>query len=98
MATNTGTRTLLFGNGGTNLVVDGTLAATNSLYGVRGVWQPPIGGYFLATDYGAQFLYVDITGVIHILVNGYDDDPCGRRPMVLHARLQIRTIALRLDG
>jgi hypothetical protein len=47
------------------------LAAANSLYGVRGVWQPPIGGYFLATDYGAQFLYVDITGLIHILVNGY---------------------------
>jgi hypothetical protein len=75
--TNNGVRTLLFGNGGTNLVVDGTLAATNGLYGVRGVWQPPIGGYFLATDYGAQFLYVDITGVIHIFVNGYADDHAG---------------------
>jgi hypothetical protein len=77
VATNNGARTLLFGNGGTNLVVDGTLAATNCLYGVRGVWQPPIGGYFLATDFGAQLLYVDITGVIHILVNGYDDDHSG---------------------
>ena len=47
--TNNGNRTLLFGNGGTNPVVEGTLAATNSLNDVRGVWQPPIGGYFLAT-------------------------------------------------
>jgi hypothetical protein len=77
VSTNTGIRTLLFGDGGTRLVVDDTLAVTNSLYGVRGVWQPPIGGYFLATDDGAQFLYVDITGVIHILVNGYDDAHSG---------------------
>ncbi len=77
VATNSGARTLLFGNGGTNLVVNNSLAATNSLYGVRGVWQPPIGGYFLATDEGAQFLYVDITGVIHVLVKGYNDDHAG---------------------
>jgi hypothetical protein len=77
VTTNNGTRTLLFGNFGTNLVVDDTLAATNGLYGVRGVWQPPIGGYFLATDYGAQFLYVDKAGVIHIFVNGQGDDHSG---------------------
>ena len=77
VTTNNGTRTLLFGNGGTSLVVDGTLAATNSLYGVRGIWQPPIGGYFLATDYGAQLLYVDTTGIIHIFVNGYGDTHAG---------------------
>ena len=77
VTTNNGTRTLLFGNGGENLVVDGSRAVTNGLYGVRGVWQPPIGGYFLATDYGAQFLYVDVTGVIHIFVNGQNDDHAG---------------------
>ena len=78
--TNSGARTILFGTpeaAGTNLVVDGSLALTNSLYGVRGVWQPPIGGYFLATDYGAQFLYVDVTGIIHIFVNGQNDDHAG---------------------
>ncbi len=75
--TNNGARTLLCGNGGENLVVDGSLAATNGLYGVRGVWQPPIGGYFLATDYGAQLLYVDVTGVIHVFVNGKSDDHAG---------------------
>jgi sugar lactone lactonase YvrE len=77
VTTNNGTRTLLFGNGETNLVVDGTLAATNALYGVRGVWQPPVGGYFLATDYGAQFLYVDKAGIIHIFVNGLADTHAG---------------------
>ncbi|HUD48482.1 MAG TPA: hypothetical protein VMR33_16730 [Candidatus Baltobacteraceae bacterium] len=77
VTTNKGTRTHLFGNGGTGLVVNDTLAATNNLDEVRGVWQPPIGGYFLATDAGAQFLYVDITGVIHILVNGHGDVHAG---------------------
>ena len=77
VTTNKGKRTLLYGNGGTNLVADDTLAATNSLYDVRGVWQPPIGGYFLATDAGAQFLYVDTSGIIHILVNGNGDDHSG---------------------
>lgn len=75
--TNNGNRTLLFGNGGTNAVVDGTLAATNSLNDVRGVWQPPIGGYFLATGAGAQLLYVDKAGMIHVFVNGYDDTHAG---------------------
>jgi hypothetical protein len=77
VTTNKGSRTLLFGNGGTGSVVDGTLARTNSLDDVRGVWQPPIGGYFLATDNGAQLLYVDVTGVIHVFVNGYDDTHAG---------------------
>ena len=78
VATNTGTRTLLFGvSGGTNLVVDGTLALTNDLYGVRGVWQPPVGGYFLANDYGAQFVYVDTAGILHLFVNGQNQDHAG---------------------
>lgn len=76
VATNNGTRTLLFGNGGTSLVVDGSLALTNSLYGVRGVWQPPSGGYFLADDYSAQFIYVD-TGILHLFVNGQNDSHAG---------------------
>jgi sugar lactone lactonase YvrE len=75
--TNTGNRTLLFGNGSDGAVVNGTLALTNSLNDVRGVWQPPIGGYFLATDNGAQLLYVDTSGIIHIFVNGHGDDHAG---------------------
>ena len=44
-----GSRSKLFGNGATNAVVDGTFAATNAFYGVRGVWPFPTGGYLLAT-------------------------------------------------
>jgi hypothetical protein len=68
--TNNGASTLLFGNGGTAFVVDNSLALTNSLYGVRGVWQPPTGGYFLADDYSSQFVFVDPAGVLHLLLNG----------------------------
>ena len=65
-----GNRTVLFGDGNTNSVVDGTLAKTNSLYGVRSVWSFPTGGYLLGTHEGSQVLYVDPAGIIHILVNG----------------------------
>jgi hypothetical protein len=75
--TNTGVRTLLCGSGGEGLVVDGTPALTNSLYGVRGVWQPPTGGYFLADDYGAQLVFVDPAGILHLFVNGNNDDHAG---------------------
>ena len=39
--------------------------------------QPDFGGYFLAIDYSAQFLYVDVTGVIHIFMNGQSSDHAG---------------------
>jgi hypothetical protein len=77
VTTNTGARTLLFGNGGTSTVVDDTLALTNSLYGVRGVWIPPSGGYFLADDYSAQFVYVDTAGILHLFLNGNNDTHAG---------------------
>jgi hypothetical protein len=67
---NTGYPTLLFGNGSTNNVVDGTSAATNGLNEVRAVWPVPTGGYLLGTDQGSQVLYVDTAGILHILVNG----------------------------
>jgi hypothetical protein len=65
-----GNRTKLFGDGSTNLVVDGTLAATNGLYGVRGVWLFPTGGYLLASHEGSQMLYVDPAGIAHIFLDG----------------------------
>lgn len=77
VTTNNGTRTLLFGNGDENLVVDGSHALTNSLYGVRGVWQSPSGGYFLANDYSAQFIYVDTAGILHLILNGNGDTHAG---------------------
>jgi hypothetical protein len=67
---NSGTPTALFGNGGTNEVVDGTLATTNGLNEVRAVWAVPTGGYLLGTDQGSQVLYVDTAGIVHLFVNG----------------------------
>ena len=67
---NSGIPTPLFGNGGTNEVVDGTLGATNGLNQVRGVWAVPSGGYLLGTDQGSQVLYVDTAGIVHVFVNG----------------------------
>ena len=65
-----GNRNVLFGDGNTNDVIEGTLAKTNSLYGVRSVWPLPTGGYLLATHEGSQVLYVDPAGIIHVFVNG----------------------------
>jgi hypothetical protein len=67
---NAGYPARLFGNGGTNNVVDGTSASTNGLNQVRAVWPVPTGGYLLGTDQGCQVLYVDPAGILHILVNG----------------------------
>lgn len=74
VGSNSGSRTKLFGSGTTNAVVDGTLAATNGLYGVRGVWSFPTGGYLLATHEGSQLLFVDSTGIIHVLIDGRQGD------------------------
>lgn len=40
------------------------------MYGVRGIWPIPTGGYLLGTDEGSQALYVDPAGIIHVFVNG----------------------------
>ena len=67
---NAGSRTKIAGDGSTNIVVEGTLAKANGLYGVRGVWPVPTGGYLLATHEGSQILFMDAAGIIRIFVNG----------------------------
>jgi streptogramin lyase len=67
---NQGSRMRLFGNGTTDSVIEGTMAFDNGLYGVRGVWLVPTGGYFLATHEGSQLLYVDAAGLLHVFVDG----------------------------
>ena len=69
---NQGGRTRLLGDGTTNAVVSGTLAFTNGLYEVRGVWPVPNGGYLLATHAGSQVLYVDPAGIVYVFVAGQD--------------------------
>lgn len=65
-----GTRDPLAGDGTTNRVVEGALALNTGLYGVRGVWPLPNGGYLFATHEGSQVLYADSGGVIHVFVEG----------------------------
>ncbi len=65
-----GNRTKLFGSGATTSPVEGTLALTNGLNEVRGVWLVPTGGYLLATHAGSQILYVDAAGVLRVFVSG----------------------------
>src|SRR5207302_6989452 len=54
----------------TNAVVDGASALTSGLYGVRGLWPLPNGGYLLATHEGSQVLYMDPAGILHLFVDG----------------------------
>ena len=55
-------------------MVDGATALNSGLYGVRGVWPLPNGGYLLATHEGSQVLYVDAGGIIHVFVDGAPGD------------------------
>ena len=67
---NAGLGTLVYGDGKTHAVVDGESASTGSLYGVRGIWKFPTGGFLLALHEGNQVLYVDPGNRVHILVDG----------------------------
>ena len=58
------------GNGTTSGGGDGFPALQTGLYGPRGVWPLPTGGYLLLLHDGAQLWYVDSAGIMHLLVNG----------------------------
>lgn len=65
-----GARTTLAGNGRKSGGGDGRRAIETGLYGVRGVWPAPTGGYLLLSHAGCQLWYLDPAGIIHLLVNG----------------------------
>lgn len=65
-----GSRTHLAGSGATNTFVEGTSALTNGLYGVRGIWYLPNGGYLLALHEGSKIAYVDPIGLVHLFLDG----------------------------
>lgn len=58
------------GNGDTWGGGDGEDALATALFGVRGVWLLPTGGYLLATHQGSQVWYVDTRGIIHLFLDG----------------------------
>jgi hypothetical protein len=65
-----GVRKVIAGNGLTTGGGDGFSAVETGLYGVRGVWPVPTGGYLLLTHEGSQLWYMDSAGVVRVLLNG----------------------------
>lgn len=68
--TSFGATTPIAGNGLTTGGGDGFPAAQTGLFGVRGVWPVPTGGYLLLTHDGCQLWYMDKGGTIRTLLNG----------------------------
>jgi hypothetical protein len=65
-----GARTIIAGNGTSTGGGDGFPAVKTGLYGVRGVWPVPTGGYLLLTHEGCQLWYLDQGGTVRVLLNG----------------------------
>jgi hypothetical protein len=68
------TRTRIAGNGTNNGGGDGQPATATGLDGVRGVAFAPTGAFFVCTHRGSQVWYVDLTGMIHLFLNGDRND------------------------
>lgn len=68
--TSSGATTAIAGNGLATGGGDGYPALQTGLYGVRGVWAVPTGGYLLLTHDGCQLWYMDSAGTIRLLLNG----------------------------
>ncbi|HWH71015.1 MAG TPA: hypothetical protein VNT26_16620, partial [Candidatus Sulfotelmatobacter sp.] len=65
-----GALTAIAGNGSATGGGDGFPALQTGLYGVRGVWPVPTGGYLLLTHEGSQLWYLDSAGIVRLLLNG----------------------------
>jgi hypothetical protein len=65
-----GARSALAGNGMSTGGGDGYPALDTGLWGVRGIWPVPTGGYLLLTHDGCQLWYMDAAGIMHLMVNG----------------------------
>lgn len=65
-----GAMTTIAGSGLTTGGGDGSPALQTALYGVRGVWGVPTGGYLLLTHNGCQLWYIDSAGIVRLLLNG----------------------------
>lgn len=68
------------GSGLSGSGVDGVLAVSTALEGVRAVWPATPadgGGFFLGTHEGCQLWFVDSAGVAHLFVDGEKDAHAG---------------------
>ena len=58
----------------TSILGSGAPATSVALAGVRAIWVLAEGDYFIATHEGSQVWYVDTDGIIHLFVDGADND------------------------
>lgn len=68
------------GSGTAGAGVDGMLATSTALEGVRAVWPASPsdgGGFFLGTHEGCQLWFVDSAGIAHLFVDGEKDAHAG---------------------
>lgn len=65
-----GVKTVIAGNGNTDGGGDGFPALQTGLYGPRGVWPVPTGGYLFLLHDGCQLWYMDTADTMHLLING----------------------------
>lgn len=65
-----GARVIIAGNGTISGGGDGAAALATGIYGPRGIWALPTGGYVMLLHDGAQLWYVDNSNIMHLLVNG----------------------------
>jgi len=65
---------IIAGNGKSVGGGDGFNATESALYGVRGIWFLNDGSYFLATHEGSKIWHVDTDGILHLFLNGIEDD------------------------
>ena len=65
-----GVKTVIAGNGSGFGGGDGFPALQTGLYGPRGVWPVPTGGYLILLHDGSQLWYMDSADTMHLLVNG----------------------------
>ena len=65
-----GSRVIIAGNGTTSGGGEGAAALATGIYGPRGIWALPTGGYVMVLHDGAQLWYVDNSNIMHLLVNG----------------------------
>lgn len=62
------------GNGLSTGGGSGLLATETALHGVRGVWFLNDNSYFVACHEGSQVWYIDVTGKIHLFLDGSEGD------------------------
>jgi hypothetical protein len=68
------------GNGSPGTGIDGAVATTTSLEGVRAVWPAYAedgGGFFAGTHEGCQLWFIDRAGVAHLFLDGEKDAHAG---------------------